>query len=95
MSLLQEIQARTGRQPCSFGRWAVSASQGDRGDLAVAFADQSRGRASGQVIADVLASRIEGWIVDYVRKHRRGTCTSCPPTFEYLNIDFAAQHVAS
>ena len=83
MSLLQEIQARTGRQPCTFGRWASTTTKQDREDLTVAFGDP---RTSGQVIADVLSTRIEGWIVDYVRKHRRGACKNCPATLEYLNV---------
>ena len=84
MSLLEEINAKRGKQPCLFGRWAATTTQQDRDDLATAFTDHPK--VSGQLIADVLASRIDGWIVDYIRKHRRGACKSCPQTALYLNV---------
>lgn len=84
MTLLDELQARKGKQPCPFGRWLETTTQQDRDDLASVF--PYRKQYSGQLIADVLSSRIEGWIVDDIRKHRRGACMTCPSTVEYLNV---------
>lgn len=80
MSLLSEIQAFKPERMCRFGRWVQTASEQDIEDLTIAFADQS---IKAKWIADALAVRCPGNIVDAVRDHRRGDCKICPP--ELLN----------
>ena len=83
MSLLEEIQSRRPSKLCRFGAWLVAASKQDRADLAAAFADPT---IRGKWIADVLASRGAGAVVDSVNDHRRGACSVCPSNAEMLNV---------
>ena len=81
MSLLQEIQSRRPAKLCRFGHWLETASKQDRADIQTAFADPS---IRAKWIADALADRCPGNIVDSVRDHRRGDCKICPK--ELLNV---------
>lgn len=74
-SLLEEMRGRLPQKRCRLGGWLESASKQDRADLEAAFADPD---ISGSLIADVLSSRIPGYIVDDIRRHRRGDCKQCP-----------------
>lgn len=77
MTLLEEIQSRKPHRVCAFGRWLESAPKQDRADIQTAFADPT---IKAKWIADALADRCPGNIVDSVRDHRRGDCSICPPS---------------
>ena len=83
MSLLQEIRSHQPDRYCRFGKWLNTASKQDREDLAVAFADPI---IRGIWISEALSTRIDGHLVDYVRKHRQGACPACPKTEAMLNV---------
>ena len=83
MTLLQEIKARQPQRLCRFGKWVVTAEKQDVADVAAAFADPN---IAGRWISDALSVRIDGHLVDYVTRHRRGSCRICPPTAELLNV---------
>ena len=83
MSLLDEIRQRQPVRLCRFGKWVTTATKQDVADVAAAFADPD---IKGKWIADVLAVRIDGHLVDYVTRHRRGSCRICPQSETYLNV---------
>lgn len=82
MTLLEEIRKRQPVRLCRFGKWVNTAEKQDVADVATAFADPD---IRGKWIADALSVRVDGHIIDYVTKHRRGACDICPKTVEYLN----------
>jgi hypothetical protein len=82
MTLLEEIHQKKPVRLCRFGKWIATAGKQDVADVATAFADPN---IRGKWISDALSVRVDGHLLDYVTRHRRGACVICPKGPDFLN----------